>query len=250
MLENWVHTPFASALGWTLVHSLWEGALVALLLGAALFVAALVARPIHRRVRRDARAAGWLPAHLPAYSRGAGNSRSSRAIGRPPRCPAGARRWIDRGEGTPSSGGLPALARAALDRGRALLPRARCGELDGRAAAAQQGSVCRHRVLAVAARSPCRAAARGPLRGPAGIVPGGSTGGDRLSSPRDPDAGGSAGGTACRPGRIDSAARAGAHKATRLPGQPDADRGRKPGLLSSRRVVDFRRDARGARKLL
>ncbi len=38
MLENWVHTPFASALGWTLVHSLWEGALVALLLGAALFV--------------------------------------------------------------------------------------------------------------------------------------------------------------------------------------------------------------------
>jgi GWxTD domain-containing protein len=38
LLENWVHSPYASALGWTLVHSLWEGALVALLLGAALLL--------------------------------------------------------------------------------------------------------------------------------------------------------------------------------------------------------------------
>jgi GWxTD domain-containing protein len=38
LLENWVHTPAAAALGWTLAHSLWEGALVALVLGAALLV--------------------------------------------------------------------------------------------------------------------------------------------------------------------------------------------------------------------
>src|SRR5215471_2251207 len=38
LLENWVHTPAAAALGWTLAHSLWEGALVALMLGAALLV--------------------------------------------------------------------------------------------------------------------------------------------------------------------------------------------------------------------
>jgi len=36
LLENWVHTAAASALGWTLLHSVWEGALVALLLAGAL----------------------------------------------------------------------------------------------------------------------------------------------------------------------------------------------------------------------
>ena len=36
LLEIWVRTPAATALGWTLAHSLWEGALVALLLAAAL----------------------------------------------------------------------------------------------------------------------------------------------------------------------------------------------------------------------
>jgi GWxTD domain-containing protein len=35
-LEIWVHTPRAAALGWTLAHSLWEGALVALVLAGAL----------------------------------------------------------------------------------------------------------------------------------------------------------------------------------------------------------------------
>ena len=35
-LEIWVHTPGAAALGWTLAHSLWEGALVALVLWGAL----------------------------------------------------------------------------------------------------------------------------------------------------------------------------------------------------------------------
>ena len=37
-LEIWVHTPGAAALGWTVAHSLWEGALAALALGAALGV--------------------------------------------------------------------------------------------------------------------------------------------------------------------------------------------------------------------
>ncbi len=38
LLETWVHTPVAAALGWTLIHSLWEGALAALVLAAALCV--------------------------------------------------------------------------------------------------------------------------------------------------------------------------------------------------------------------
>ena len=28
VLENWVNTPLASAVGWALFHSLWQGALV------------------------------------------------------------------------------------------------------------------------------------------------------------------------------------------------------------------------------
>uniref|UniRef100_Q02AL8 Peptidase M56, BlaR1 n=1 Tax=Solibacter usitatus (strain Ellin6076) TaxID=234267 RepID=Q02AL8_SOLUE len=38
LIQNWVETPAATALGWTLIHSLWEGAVVALLLAAALCV--------------------------------------------------------------------------------------------------------------------------------------------------------------------------------------------------------------------
>jgi GWxTD domain-containing protein len=38
LLQNWVETPGATALVWTLIHSLWEGAAVALLLAAALCV--------------------------------------------------------------------------------------------------------------------------------------------------------------------------------------------------------------------
>ena len=37
LVETWVQTPLAQAIGWTLVHSLWEGALVALVLAAALW---------------------------------------------------------------------------------------------------------------------------------------------------------------------------------------------------------------------
>ncbi|HLY17063.1 MAG TPA: GWxTD domain-containing protein [Bryobacteraceae bacterium] len=38
VIEHLVETPLARALGWTLVHSLWEGAVIALVLLAALFV--------------------------------------------------------------------------------------------------------------------------------------------------------------------------------------------------------------------
>jgi GWxTD domain-containing protein len=36
LLETWVETPLAAAVGWTVLHSLWEGALIAALLAAAL----------------------------------------------------------------------------------------------------------------------------------------------------------------------------------------------------------------------
>ena len=36
LLEAWIETPAATALGWTLLHSLWQGAAIALLLGITL----------------------------------------------------------------------------------------------------------------------------------------------------------------------------------------------------------------------
>jgi GWxTD domain-containing protein len=47
LLESWIHTPLAEALGWTLFHFLWEGALIAALLLVALFVC----RPAAARLR-------------------------------------------------------------------------------------------------------------------------------------------------------------------------------------------------------
>ena len=38
LLRTLVRTPLAGALGWTLLHSLWEGAALAALLGAALLM--------------------------------------------------------------------------------------------------------------------------------------------------------------------------------------------------------------------
>ncbi len=221
-------------------------------------------------VRRCSSCARRAPATSPAASRcslcslaslltfqlvraGQGIHGARRAIGRPSALPR--RRSADGSivaKGRPSSGGLscPGSRRSGSRacsffhlRGVASWMAARrlrrAGECAPPPSSGSRGSI--------AWRARLRVARSG---GPARIVPGGSAGGDRLSSPRDPDAGGPAGRTAGRPDRIDSAARAGAHTAARLPGQPDADRGRKPGLLSSRRVVDFRRDARGARKLL
>jgi TonB family protein len=37
ILEAWVETPLAGAIGWTLLHSLWEGAIISAALAAALF---------------------------------------------------------------------------------------------------------------------------------------------------------------------------------------------------------------------
>ena len=36
ILQTWIHTPLAKALGWTLFHFLWEGAAIAALLLIAL----------------------------------------------------------------------------------------------------------------------------------------------------------------------------------------------------------------------
>src|SRR5712692_2546781 len=36
LLETWVETPLASAVGWTLLHSLWQGAIISAALAAAL----------------------------------------------------------------------------------------------------------------------------------------------------------------------------------------------------------------------
>src|SRR5580700_2824358 len=46
-LVVWIHTPFAQALGWTLVHFIWEGAVLAAVLMAGLRV--LRADPAQRR---------------------------------------------------------------------------------------------------------------------------------------------------------------------------------------------------------
>ena len=73
LLELWVHNSAAAALGWTLAHSLWEGALVALALAAALGVLHAVAGPICRGLRGDARPVGRFLRHLPDLPRAAAN---------------------------------------------------------------------------------------------------------------------------------------------------------------------------------
>jgi GWxTD domain-containing protein len=47
-LESWVQTPAAKALGWTLFHSLWEGAIIALVLASALW--AIRSAPIRHAI--------------------------------------------------------------------------------------------------------------------------------------------------------------------------------------------------------
>src|SRR5581483_6080791 len=37
-LQTWTHAPFAKALGWSLIHFLWEGLLLALLLALLLYL--------------------------------------------------------------------------------------------------------------------------------------------------------------------------------------------------------------------
>jgi len=46
-ISLWIHTPFAQALGWTLVHFVWEGAALAVVLMAMLRV--FRAEPAQRR---------------------------------------------------------------------------------------------------------------------------------------------------------------------------------------------------------
>ena len=46
-LERWIHLPLAEGLGWALFHSLWQGALIAVVLATALGVF----RPSSPRVR-------------------------------------------------------------------------------------------------------------------------------------------------------------------------------------------------------
>ena len=142
LLEIWVHTPAAAALGWTLAHSLWEGALVALLLVAALGVLRIVARAVRRRLRRDGRSACRpVCSRSCIILRGAGNSWAPQARRSHPACAAGLGDGYDPGQDPAEvpRGGLPALARAFLDRGRSILPIARRGQLDGRAAACAAG---------------------------------------------------------------------------------------------------------------
>jgi hypothetical protein len=38
LLRAWVQTPGAAAVGWTLMHSLWEGAMIALALATVLAI--------------------------------------------------------------------------------------------------------------------------------------------------------------------------------------------------------------------
>ena len=56
MLTVLVHSSIAKALGWTLIHSLWEGALIALLVGAGF----LLCRPASARTRYALACAGML----------------------------------------------------------------------------------------------------------------------------------------------------------------------------------------------
>ena len=212
---------------------------------------AVFARALRRRLPGHARHARRLLPDVPARPGGAANSgrwASGSRSGLPRRVSVTGLSWRRSRRGSARWSicrGWP-----LLDRGSAVLPVARRGELAGRAASRAEGSVRRHRVLAGPDGAACRAGAALAAGHAARILPGGSAGGDRLCPSRDSDAGGSADGAAGRTDRIHPAARTGAHTASRLSGQPVADRGGRPGVLSPGGVVDFRGDSRRARELL
>ena len=70
-LENLVHTPLAQALGWTLFHSLWEGAVAAMLLVVGAVRDSIVAHPLRPGLFGDARHSRGLRCHVLPLDAGA-----------------------------------------------------------------------------------------------------------------------------------------------------------------------------------
>ena len=64
LLETWVATPLAGAVGWTLLHSLWQGAIIAAALAAGVSRSAVTAGTLCRGLCGDARDAGWIRHHV------------------------------------------------------------------------------------------------------------------------------------------------------------------------------------------
>lgn len=63
-LENFVETPIAGAIGWTLLHTLWEGAIVSAVLVAVLLAVRSPRVRYAARLCRHARDAGRIRSYL------------------------------------------------------------------------------------------------------------------------------------------------------------------------------------------
>ena len=251
LLETWVNTPAASALGWTLVHSLWEGAIVALLARASRSgscgLRARVTPPLAWRCSPC-----WPPSASPSRAAGqpAIQARRDREAASPRARP---RRSRYRHGGSRPCAAPPPTCRGSRPSGSPECSSSICAAspLDGRATPAPDRRLLSARPVAGAASTASRA--RLQLSRPVTLfescladVPAGH----RLSSAGDPDAGRPDRGTERRSGGSHPAARAGAHPPPRLSGQPAAGLRRRSGVLSPRRLVDLRRHPRRARKLL
>ncbi len=250
VLESWVQTPGAMALGWTLIHSLWEGAVVALVLAGALCVlrgsrarygAACLALLVllagfgvtfaafdGKRAEPEFHAHGADP-----VGTGGGRGRDSGAAGE-----------------FAGSSRVPAVDRTFLDRGSSDFSRSHAGGVDGRAAAAAYRDLLRAGAVAGTAGTAGGATGDWCSGDALGKLPGRRAAGDRIYASRNSDTGRAAGGSAGGAGGSAAAARAGPHTALRLSGQSAADFRGGPDFLSSRGLVDGRGNSCRARKLL
>jgi hypothetical protein len=129
-IDAWMQTSIVRALGWTLFHSLWEGAIVALALAAALYV-------IHSPRARHAAACLALAGMLAGFGLTLGRLMLQQPIGDSAAATIGgleatfewARRTMANGEepNGAARGGFAAMACAILDGGRAHLPLVQSG---------------------------------------------------------------------------------------------------------------------------
>ena len=251
--------PWVERLGWTLLHFLWQGVLIAAVYAAIRKWIAHSAGPnttIFAGVRGTRRYGRRSAHHLdPAATDSSRHGPSPGTFrGDFPRCLRGCRHHDDRVAAhrrTARTAGAPSVVGGGpLARRRDGLLAPLTGRLDLRGAPSLAAGPSRAERMAAGTRpaqDPHTCFAPGP---PAGVIAGAGAGGGGLASSRRTGAGWRAGRFAGRADRGASGSRTGAHSPPRLSGQRAAERGRGFAVLPSRGLVGIGPHPHGARAVL
>src|SRR5579871_2998262 len=210
-LKFWFHAPLAKELGWSLIHFLWEGVLVALLLASLLYLCRGASS--HLRYGLSCVALLAMPVSLA----------------------------ITLATATPERPAPKSMVPVTL-----IAPAAESsdGRVDGDASSAACRSI--RGAGGVAGTSGCLVPALAPLAegDSAGVLPGGCAGHHGLSASRDPGARGVVGRATGKPGGVHSDSRTGARAPVGLRGQPAAESGGGTAVLPPGRLVGIGAGAR------